>query len=575
MPDVFESSTRGRTALCEKVLIVTGGYLSGTGESLLVAAWKQLVQSRHARGSWLEAKVKATIAEPVVMGRIERRWRPGRWSPQLLALLGARDSLGTPELTEVVLATAVAREGLAFELMTFDQLLRGGPGCRAKLRACSVVFASATFLRDLSELEPLVARLKRPWNRVVVGGALAGTLHETWEGSPNVDVLAVGYGERLVPVLAAWVRSGFRDLRPPPGGRVTRRGATTVLHAGAPPSRSLDSLARPDWALVERYHGHDYRMIHYESVRGCPYRCAFCNYPFLFDDTTFRTKSATRMADDWEFYVQTLGVEYITCLDSLFTMPRARLVAFCRELVRRQLRVKWICYARADDLCDADVVALMIEAGCVQVQIGIESGDQGQLDRMNKRTTVAENGRALETCRRLGLTTVVSLVVGYPGETRQTLRSTIDFLAAAPPDFHFLATFSTRVANVPILRPENADRHDLVTDANPRTVSPYWRHDTMSCAEAGQHTRALTCTLIDRRISLDAAMFYSGILRYDARLRDELLDFQRAAMRGAPLVTSAFDRLHAWIDRRLTADVTRALGSRSARLPLPLAHATP
>lgn len=574
MPDELGTSMHGPTTPCERVLIVTGGYLSGTDDSLLAAAWKQLVQSRHARGSWLEAKVKATIAEPVVMGRIERRWRRRRWSPRLRSLLDARDNFATPELTEVVLATEVAREGLSFELMTFDQLLRGGVGCRAKLRSCSVVFASATFLRDLSELEPLVARLKRPWNRVVVGGALAGTLHEGWEGSPHVDVLAVGYGERLVPVLARWIRSGFRDLHPPVGGRVSHRGNTTVLHAGAPPSRSLDSLARPDWALVERYHGADYRMIHYESVRGCPYRCAFCNYPFLFDDTKFRTKSAERMVDDWACYVRTLGVEYITCLDSLFTMPRARLEAFCRALVRRELRAKWICYARADDLCDPAIVALMIEAGCVQVQIGIESGDQGQLERMNKRTTVEENGRALETCRRLGLTTVVSLVVGFPGETDETLRRTLDFLAASPPDFHFLATFSTRVANVPILQPENAGRHDLVTDANPRTVSPYWRHGTMSCADAARHARAMTHALIERRISLDATMFYSGLLRYNPQLRGEMLDFQRAAMRGAPLVTTAFGRLHSWLDRRVAADVSRALGSRSSRTPLPLAHAT-
>jgi hypothetical protein len=110
----------------------------------------------------------------------------------------------------VVLATARAKEGIDFELLTFDDLLRGVNDSEAKLRACSVVFASATFLRDLSELDPLVARLKRPWNRIVVGGALAGTLHAHWEGSPLVDIRH-RLRQLLVSVLAAWMRSAAAE----------------------------------------------------------------------------------------------------------------------------------------------------------------------------------------------------------------------------------------------------------------------------------------------------------------------------------------------------------------------------
>lgn len=544
-----------------KVLIVTGGYLSAKEESLAVAAWKQLVQSRYARHSWLEAKVKATLAEPIVKGRLQATLHRRRWSPALRALLEAQENFSTPELTEVVLATALEQAGIGFEILTIDEIFRGTGDHERKLRECGVVFASATFLRDLSELEPLIERLKRPWNRIVVGGALAGTLYGHWDGSPLVDVLAIGSGERLVPALAAWIRSGFTDLEPPPNGRIVHKAHTAFLFSGTPPTMSLDDLERPDWALVERYHGADYRMIHCESVRGCPYRCGFCNYPFLFDDTKFRTKSAARMADDWEHYVTTMGVEYITCLDSLFTMPRRRLLAFCEELLRRGVRVKWICYARADDLCDPSVVALMREAGCVQVQIGIESGDQGQLDRMTKRTTLRENGLALDHCRAAGLTTLISLVVGFPGETRRTLEATCAFLADHPSDFHFLATFSTRVATVPILQPENAAQYQLRTDDNPRTVSPYWRHETMSCAEVGNHARGLARALIEQRVSLDATMFYHGILRYQPALRAEMLEFQSTAMAAAPLVTRAFDGLNAWIDRRLRADVERTLGA--------------
>jgi radical SAM superfamily enzyme YgiQ (UPF0313 family) len=54
----------------------------------------------------------------------------------------------------------------------------------------------------------------------------------------------------------------------------------------------------------------------YESVRGCPYRLNFCNYPYLFSDNRFRYKSARRMVEDWEHYISTLDLDDITCHDN-------------------------------------------------------------------------------------------------------------------------------------------------------------------------------------------------------------------------------------------------------------------
>jgi nitrite reductase/ring-hydroxylating ferredoxin subunit len=290
-------------------------------------------------------------------------------------------------------------------------------------------------------------------------------------------------------------------------------------------------------------------MIQYEAC-GCP-PCAFCNYPFLFDDTRFRFKSAARIADDWSRYAQECGTEVVSCLDSLFTVPPKRLRELCSLLVKRGTPVKWLCYARADDL--AAVVAPA--RGRVIQQVGIESGDQLTA---NKRTTVRDNTLARDLPAS-GLTTVVSLVVGFR-ETRATLHATRDMRTSPP-----TSTFWTfpRAWRRSRFRPENAERYDLVTD-KPRTVSPYWRQ-TMSCAEVGNHVRWMASELIARRVSLDATMFYQGILQYDPSMRHEMLDFQHDAMRSAPVITRAFDRVNEWIDRRLRADVQRAL---PPRLPL-------
>jgi radical SAM superfamily enzyme YgiQ (UPF0313 family) len=534
---------------------------------------KQLGQWRESQHQWLELKIKSIVAEPVLFGELEKRRalkrlcnKRGnkRGNERLKRFLSHRVNTDSPELTEVALATLLKKEGISYRLATYDDLHAGTESFERDLAECEVVFASSTFLRDLSELLPMVRRLKRPHNRVVVGGALAGTLVHSWQGDETIDVVAVGYGEFLVPVLADWIKSGFERLSAPATGRMEKREKSVFVYSGVPSSLSLDFIEPPDWRQSEIDRGRRYSMINYESVRGCPYRCSFCNYPFLFDDTKFRVKSAAKMASDWERYRNELGVEYITCLDSLFTMPKKRLMEFCDLLIEKKLGIKWICYARADDLCDESVVLKMIAAGAVQVQIGIESGDPGILKNMNKRTSPEINRKALENCRKHGLTTVATLIVGFPGETQKTLETTYEFLKASPPDFFFIATFSTRAPGVPILSAESKARFDLVTMNNLYTISPYWSHGTMDCKEATRHTRWLHSRLIENRVSLDAAIFYKSILVFEPGLRDELLALQGRAWSRGWLVRGAFDLFHVGTDFFFERDLRRFLKTQEA-----------
>ncbi len=536
-----------------KVLVVTGGFVAASERSLRAAAKKLLVQWEASEAAWLDLKVKAVAAEPLVGAALEKL--SARTPAAVRSFLARRDAVELPELAEVVLGTALDAEGVPYAGASLEELFADRRRREALLAECPVIFLSTTLLRDLSEVEPAVKLLRRPGNRIVLGGALAPSLAKTWSGMPGVAVLAVGYGERLVPALAAWLRSDFGELKAPPGGRLERRGELSVLYSGLPDGLSLDGLATPDWSASCKARGIRPRIVHYESVRGCPYRCSFCNYPFLFDDTLFRYKSARRIADDWSRYAAELGVEVVSCLDSLFTVPPKRLRELCALLIERGTPVKWLCYARADDLADLETARLMRRAGCVQVQIGLESGDPGVLANMNKRCAPEANLAALENCRRAGITSVVSLVVGFPGETAETLERTYRHLAKGRPDFHFLATFSTRAAGVPVLSPENRRRFGLRAASNPRTVAPYWVHDTMSCADVGGHVRALSRRLMLDEVSLDASLFYGGILWFAPELRAELLAFQRRAAGGHRLTRAVFDRLNAYVDGRLRAEV--------------------
>ncbi|MGM0579955.1 MAG: B12-binding domain-containing radical SAM protein [Bacteroidota bacterium] len=542
-----------------KVLIVTGGLLSAGEKSMWNALKKQIKQVRAAKSHWLEVKIKLVTAELLVYDKLKKK--KGKLKEYF-----QKDAQAIPELTEVVLADLLSREGIPFESMNYDLLYSNPKKADQLLNDTEVVLASSTLLHDLSELLPLISMLKRDHNKIILGGALCGCLYNHWKGDPLIDIMAIGYGEFLVPKIADWIKSSYKEIHPPEQGRIIENKHTLFLFSGVPESRDLDFLPTPDWRVAEAYHQQKFEHIYYESVRGCPYRCSFCNYPFLFDDKKFRTKSAEKIAADWKFYYEELGVKYITCLDSLFTMPKKRLVELCNLLIAQKTEVKWICYARADDLADESVVELMKKAGVAQVQIGLESGNQYMLDQMNKRCTVEQNLQAIKNCRKHGVTTLVSLIVGYPGETEETLKDTLEFMREARPDFHFLATFSVRIEDVPMFKEHNRKRFGLEKMDNPYSFAPYWRHDTMSCSEVGKHVRKLGIQLCKERISLEGSLFYQNILSYDPSQKEAFLDYQQSLVEENVYLKKVFNWLNHKVDAKLLKDIKKVFPAKEKQL---------
>jgi radical SAM superfamily enzyme YgiQ (UPF0313 family) len=530
------------------VAIVTGGLIDANESSLTALLKKQVKQIRHAKNHWLETKIKVVSAESLLKSQFARK------SPKVTSYLQAQDGEDhPPNLTEIVLAHELDKCGVPFELLTFNDLFLNEKEAEHKLSRAKMIFVSSTLLHDLSELMPLIEKISNGTSKVVLGGALTGSLYKKWGGDPMIDVMAIGYGEFLVQPLVDWMRGGFKTIEAPQYGRIVQKDHTTFLFSGVPQSKNLDFIDRPDWKVSADYRKTNYQNIPYESVRGCPYRCSFCNYPFLFDDKVFRYKSADKIFEDWKTYAAE-GVKHITCLDSLFTIPKKRLVRLCELIKQHKLKITWSCYARADDLKDEVLVKMMVDAGASHVQIGIESGSDEILANMNKRCTVVDNIEAIRICKKYGLTTLVSLIVGYPGETKETIAQTLDFVRKSQPDFYFIATFSTRIEEVPMFDPSQTIETGLETMENKYSFAPYWRHNTYDCTQVGNDVRLLNQTIMSERLSLDGAMFYAAVNRYLPADRPVLLDYQYKLLHRKPIMTKLFDRLNSWVDKRLQED---------------------
>lgn len=165
-------------------------------------------------------------------------------------------------------------------------------------------------------------------------------------------------------------------------------------------------------------------------TRGCPFSCDFCSKPVW--GSAFRKPPLERVFQEIDQLVS-LGYNGLWIADDCFTLDRAYLAAFCREMVRRGVPMKWTCLSRVDGLTP-DLASLMRRAGCLRVYLGLESGSDETLRLMNKRVTVAQGIRAVRLFSRTGIGTAGFFMVGYPGESIGSIEKTFSLALSLPLD---------------------------------------------------------------------------------------------------------------------------------------------
>lgn len=190
---------------------------------------------------------------------------------------------------------------------------------------------------------------------------------------------------------------------------------------------NLDTIDYVDYSLVDinSYH----RLIQGEralpifSSRGCPYRCAFCN-----SFNGYHKRSPEHFVGEIESILGNYGNIRFRIKDDLF----ARDIDWLKDFVSIVPKIKYDCLSRAG--YNPKVPELLKESGCSLVSIGIESGSNTILKSMNKGTTVGVNRQAIKGLKDAGIQTLTWMIVGFPGETWDTVKETVGFLNDSAPD---------------------------------------------------------------------------------------------------------------------------------------------
>jgi radical SAM superfamily enzyme YgiQ (UPF0313 family) len=273
-------------------------------------------------------------------------------------------------------------------------------------------------------------REQHPRAHIVVGGPHATPLaSEMLRHVPEIDTVALGESEPAFAELVARLEAG----QPTEGiaGTAFRRDGKIELGGHREPIARLDDLASP----------HDYFDTHIlMTSRGCPWACTFCGAETTWG-RGFRGQSVSYVLDAIERATSRLPVKMIQIKDDTFTTNKKRVMDLCGGIRERKLAFFWSCDTRVDLLTEP-LLREMRLAGCERLSLGVESGSQAILDKIDKKITTAEIIESTELAKKFGIRVRYYMMLGNRGETAETFRETLAFLERARPHQYIFSCLS-------------------------------------------------------------------------------------------------------------------------------------
>ena len=298
-----------------------------------------------------------------------------------------------------------------------------------------VVGVTATTLLYSSAKQIItIAKETHPDCVTMLGGSHASFWDENaLKECPSLDVVVRREGEATFLELLSKL-SNNQPLNGTQGSTHRNQNGTISRNPDRPFIENLDELPFPAYHLLplNAFHRMGKTIFPLTTSRGCVYWCDFCSTVRMFGKG-YRMRSPKNVVDEMEKLHNTYGESQFTFYDDAFTVNHDHTRQLCQELKTRNLHVNWDCETRVD-MVNRDLLQTMKNAGCMAVWFGVESGSAAILGKMNKKIKLEQTKEAFKTASQVGLMTIASTVIGFPGETEETAWETINFIKKLNPD---------------------------------------------------------------------------------------------------------------------------------------------
>lgn len=281
---------------------------------------------------------------------------------------------------------------------------------------------------DVKECEKIAAIIKKkfPFTKVLVGGAhVTGLKERVLMECDFFDIGLVGEGEETLVELLSGFNNNAIDLKNIKG-IVYRDNGKILLTPHREQVRNLDTLLFPAWQLF--LGGSDLPLF---TSRGCPFSCNFCQRVM---GQRVRTMSPPRVIAEMERNINNFNTSFFQIEDEVFGLNKKWINELLDLVINKKIykKVKWFANSRVN-IAKLEIYKKMKMAGCVGLGFGVESGNQKVLDSIGKGITLEQVSSAIKVAKKAGLQTSAFFILGHPGETKKTIRDTINFACKLNP----------------------------------------------------------------------------------------------------------------------------------------------
>ncbi|HOK03739.1 MAG TPA: radical SAM protein [Victivallales bacterium] len=283
----------------------------------------------------------------------------------------------------------------------------------------------------------LAKNLKSELNvRTVIGGPHISSNPDDISKLNEFDFGIIGEGELSLANLAEKIQENSNDFSEVPN-LIWRRGEEVVRNERIQYIENLDILPFPDRdALtdIELYRppiGCYLRepVVSIITSRGCPYQCIFCDKSVFGNKIRFF--SSEYVISEIEMIIRKYKARELAFVDDTFPCNRKRFIEILESIIRKNFKIRWSCMSNANDL-NEDIIMLMKKAGCWQIAIGIESGDDEILKKIKKKTNTEQIRRIVTFAHKLNIFVKGFFMIGHPGEDMKSIEKTKKFALSIP-----------------------------------------------------------------------------------------------------------------------------------------------
>jgi radical SAM superfamily enzyme YgiQ (UPF0313 family) len=341
-----------------------------------------------------------------------------------------------PPLTSVLVATVLRNDG---NKVTFQDSAATYKTTSeiTKIAADKDMAVVLTSTMTINEDAQALLELKKVNPRLVtvVFGSHPTFLPKETLKREGIDIAVRREAEYIIRDLARAIKANDGSCKTIAGIAYKENGQV-VINNYYPLINNLDELPFPDRDMLSpavSYFNPVVKQMPFTTIyttRGCPGKCIFCSSPSFYGNH-IRFRSAQNILEEL-YLIKQMGYREVFFRDEFFPVSKERTIAVCEAMLREKLKLSWICSARIGTV-DFETMKLMRAAGCHMLRFGVESGVQEILNNIKKEIRIETTLKTFADANKLGLSTHAHMMLGMPGETKETINESIKFVKKIKP----------------------------------------------------------------------------------------------------------------------------------------------